>query len=346
MRRIAPVIVSLVVLGIVLGAGAAPRPASGAAAPLQRLVPPPPGGLYLGAHSLGLETREGRVAAWGRIHGRTIGIAQWYQHWLSGQTRFRPDWAARVARQGAVPLITWEPWRSVAGQRRNAHQPAISLARIASGRYDRYIRSWATAVAAYRRPVMIRLMHEMNGTWYPWGIRVNGNTPALYRAAWRRVHRIFDRAGARNVSWVWSVNNLTGADDTADLAAAYPGDRWVDWVATSGFNWGDAYTWSDWREADALFRPTFDFLSRYRKPVMISEIGTTRIGGSARRWIPRTLARLRTDYPRLRAVIWYDAIDGARLDFRLRGDTLRALASARALDGWIRTPRVVGAGRR
>ena len=24
----------------------------------------------------------------------------------------------------------------------------------------------------------LRLFHEMNGTWYPWGINVNGNTPA------------------------------------------------------------------------------------------------------------------------------------------------------------------------
>ena len=325
----------------------APAAAANPVQPMRRLVAPAPGGVYFGAHSLGLETRSGEVLAWGKSRGRTVRIAHWYQHWLTGQTRFRPDWAARVARQGAVPMITWEPWKSYAGKKRRANQPAVRLARIAGGHYDRYIRSWARGVAAYRGPVMIRFMHEMNGTWYPWGLRVNGNSPALYRAAYRHVRRIFDRQGARNVSWIWSINNLTAGTDTTDLVAAYPGDAYVDWVATSGFNWGEAFSWSDWRDADVLFRPSFDFLGRFAKPIMISEIGTTGIGGDRRAWIPATISRLRAGYPNLKALVWYSAIDGSRLDFRLRGATRRSLARASTLNTWVRTPRFAPAsGRR
>ena len=63
------------------------------------------------------------------------------------------------------------------------------------------------------------------------------------------MHRVFDHAGARNVSWIWSINNLERiAGETHDIDAYYPGRKYVDWVSTSGFNWGNAYEWSSWRD--------------------------------------------------------------------------------------------------
>ena len=163
-------------------------------------------------------------------------------------------------------MITWEPWSAPEGETHVAEQPEISLARIADGHFDKLIRAWARDVAAYRGPVYIRLMHEMNGTWYPWGVHVNGNTPADFVRAWRHVHRIFDRAGARNVSWIWSINNLERiAGENHDIDAYYPGRKYVDWVSTSGFNWGNAYEWSSWRTADPLYRATYDQLVAVRQ---------------------------------------------------------------------------------
>src|SRR5690606_5558084 len=118
-----------------------------------------------------------------------------------------------------------------------------------------------------------------------------------YVRAWRHVHRVFAAEGARNVSWIWSVNNLEGAAaEGHDIARYYPGARYVDWVSTSGFNWGSAYEWSGWRTADPLYRATYRALSRFGKPIMISEIGTTDLGGDPEGWIVDTLARLRTAY--------------------------------------------------
>jgi beta-mannanase len=180
-------------------------------------------------------------------------------------------------------------------------------------------------------------MHEMNGHWFSWGVGVNGNTTSDFVAAWQHVHRIFDREGAGNVSWVWSINNLESADAEAQVAGLYPGDRYVNWVATSGFNWGDAYSWSSWRDVDGLFGSAYRALSGFGKPIMISEIATTDIGGDSRAWAIDSLARLRAAYPRVHAVVWYDDVDGAGLDFRLRGPTQRVLAAA-AGDGWLREP--------
>lgn len=309
-------------------------------APRRRLLAPERG-VYLGVSNHALAERTGAVADWAELNGTRPRIVNWFQQWLSGERRFRPDWARRVARAGAVPMITWEPWSAPEGERHQPVQPDISLARIAAGDHDEVIRAWARDVAAYRGPVLIRPMHEMNGNWYPWAVTVNGNSPADYVAAWRHIHRVFDRAGADNVSWVWSINNLERFDGRSDeVERYYPGARWVDWVATSGFNWGTAYSWSSWREADALYRDTYRALLRYEKPIMISEIGTTASGGDPQRWIHDTFARLRAGYPRVRAVVWYDDIDGGGLDFRLQGQTAGALRAASALHtDWLQVPR-------
>ncbi len=84
------------------------------------------------------------------------------------------------------------------------------------------------------------------------------------------------------MSWIWSINNLERIEgENHDIDAYYPGERFVDWVSTSGFNWGDAYSWSSWRTADPLYRDTYRALARFGKPIMISEIGTTGVGGDA-----------------------------------------------------------------
>jgi hypothetical protein len=307
----------------------------------RRALRPPADGVYLGVSNFRLVTENGAVREWADQNGARPTIVNWYQQWLTGERRFRPDWARRVARTGAVPMITWEPWSAPEGERHTPIQPDISLARIADGDFDGLVGAWARDIAAYGQPVMIRLMHEMNGNWYPWGVHVNGNTPADYVRAWRHVHRIFDRAGADNVSWIWSINNLERIDgEDHDIGAYYPGGRWVDWVSTSGFNWGEAYSWSSWRTADPLYRDTYRALARLDRPIMISEIGTTDIGGDARLWIRQTFQRLRTGYPLLRAVLWYDDIDAAGLDFRLHGQTAGALAQPGTLgSGWVRDPR-------
>ena len=317
-----------------------PDPERDATLPMRRILPPEHG-VYLGVSNFRLVEANGAVADWTAANGPHPRIVNWFQQWLTGERRFRPDWARRVQRAGAVPMITWEPWSAPAGVTHVALQPDVSLARIAAGDHDRFIRAWARDVAAYRDPVMIRLMHEMNGDWYPWGVTTNGNTPADYIAAWRHVHRVFDEAGARNVSWIWSINNLERIDgEDHDIDSYYPGGRWVDWVSTSGFNWGDAYSWSSWRTADPLYRDTYRALSRFGKPIMISEIGTTGDGGDARLWIRQTFQKLRQDYPRLRAVLWYDDIDGGGLDFRLQGQTAGALRQPGTLGtGWLQEPR-------
>ena len=56
---------------------------------------------------------------------------------------------------------------------------------IAAGKYDSYLTTIGAAVKAGGHPVWLTFAHEMNGTWYPWGIQAV--TPAQWIAAWTHV---------------------------------------------------------------------------------------------------------------------------------------------------------------
>ncbi len=298
---------------------------------------PPAEGSYLGVWNDKLIARPGEIRRWADDHGASPAIVQWFQQWRSGETRFRRDWMEMVSSQGAVPMVTWEPWSKPRGRYGDPEQPDARLSLLVEGRYDAYIRSWAESAADYGRPLVLRLMHEMNGWWYPWSVAVNGNTPELYTAAWRHVHDIFRKAGAANVSWVWSPDTVTGGPaEGIDPTSYYPGRNYVDWVGMSGFNWGETAPSTRWRSGDEIFRPTYDRLSELGHPVMIAETGTVLEGGDAGAWVRDLLHRLERDYPRVEAVVWYDHRYSSKSDFRLRGPAARSFDEAVTSTGrWV-----------
>lgn len=313
----------------------------------QALVPPTHG-VYLGVFNPDLLRGKRALRHWNRRHGVKAVIANWFQQWGSGETRFRSDWLAMIARQGAVPMITWEPWRKPAGSVVFADEPAFRLDRIASGAFDSYIRNWARAAAAYRKPIILRPMHEMNGNWYPWSVHSNGNSPRLYVEAWRRIVRIFRTEHATNVSFVWAINSFAGLPaSAAELDSYYPGTKYVDWVSATGFNWGNSHPWNAWRTFDQVFGRTYDALLRFKKPIMLSEVGTTSTGGAADTWIRTALQQLPSRYPKLKAVVWFDSPYPGGVNFQIRGRSADAFKQTIAANALLReTPRVrVLAGR-
>src|SRR5690606_25171035 len=130
---------------------------------------------------------------------------------------FDRDAVEKVSNRGALPLITLEPWNSKHG----VDQPDYSLDRIASGDFDDELRRWAEDAKHWGGRLLLRFAHEMNGNWYPWAERMNGNDPGDYVNAWRHVHDLFEEVGADNVEWEWSPNVMyQGSTPFEDL---YPG---------------------------------------------------------------------------------------------------------------------------
>jgi mannan endo-1,4-beta-mannosidase len=147
--------------------------------------------------------------------GTRPGIVLYYSGWGEPfQIRFA-TWAREV---GAVPFAQMEP-------------AGIKLADVTAGDYDSYLRSFASAVRAYGHQVILGFAPEMNGNWYAWG--AGHTSPAVWVSAWQHVVTVFRRAGAANVTWLWTVNSVNAA--AAPLQQWWPGAVYVDWVGIDGY---------------------------------------------------------------------------------------------------------------
>jgi len=210
-----------------------------------------------------------------RAAGERPSIIEYYEGFLTPLDLRR---AALIYNSGAFPVVQWDPH--------------VSLGAVASGRYDGYLRRTARAVAAFRCPLVLSLGHEMNGSWYSWGF--THTTPAVFIAAWRHVHDVFARAGARNVIWAWTV--IRQAAGESPIRAWWPGARYVNWVGIDGYYRRPRSTFRE-------FRGTLRIVRGLRKPVFFAETAV-----SPRLQEPRQIANLFAGATRnhVFAVIWFN----------------------------------------
>lgn len=234
--------------------------------------------------------------------GRRLDLVGLYQAWGNDWGRFSPEWLDQVTADGREVLLTWEPWDVEAG----TEQPAHRLARIRDGAFDDYVRGFARGLAPYGSRVHLRPMHEMNGDWYPWSERVNGNHPGEYVAAWRALRRVFAEEGADGVRWVWSphAGDVPAGNAMEDC---WPGDDAVDAIGLDGYNWGAARPdHGGWRRFREVFGDTVERVRRLsRRPVWVTEVGCAPEGGDKVRWVAdmvRDARRLR-----LEGIVWFHA---------------------------------------
>ena len=271
----------------------------------------------VGAYIPHATRRPSLFRRYARMTGRRPAIIAYYRKWREGRA-FDALTLRRVARNRAVPLVTWEPW----------HQP---LRAIAAGRYDAYIRSSARDARRWGRTILVRFAHEMNGDWYPWG--AHANPPRVYVRAWRRVVRIFRDVGARKVRFVWTPNVDYGGLPL--MRRLYPGDRHVDWVGLSGFSWGGPW---EWESAYDVFHNSYRSITRMtRKPFMVAETAAGETGGDKAAWIKRTFGRDLRRMPRIRAVVWFNGRQQwANWNVNSSRESLRAFRAA------VASPRYAG----
>jgi hypothetical protein len=239
-----------------------------------------------------------------------------------------PTALSDLARNGQMPMVTWEPWDPT-----TPAEDRYPLDAIAAGDFDAYLRAQAAALKNLGTPVALRFGHEMNGSWYPWGAGVRGNTAASYVAAYRHVHDVVTAAGATNVTWVWSPTAL----DTVvqpDLRTLYPGDAYVDWIGPSAY-------YDDVKDTyDRTVRPLMRKLDQVApsKPIYLAETGVLP-GPDRARMIHDLVAGLIAT-PRTIGVNWLEA--PSRHDWRLSQDD-QALAALRSelTNGWF-APSIAG----
>jgi hypothetical protein len=203
---------------------------------------PPRQASYLGVYA----SSYAQVADFAKAAGRRPNLVGYYSGWAQP---FAAPFATTVSAHGAIPYVQIDPtYASVAG--------------IAAGDYDAYLRSYADSVRRFRHAVVIGFGHEMNAPWYSWGY---GRTaPATFIAAWRHIVSLFRRQGAENVTWLWTIN--ADRPGTGPVADWWPGGSYVTWVGIDGYYYRSSDTFA------SVFGKTIDQVRVFTgKPVLLAE---------------------------------------------------------------------------
>ena len=187
---------------------AAPRPAHAS-------LPPSPAS-YLGVFEPGAPPSYAPVANFAAAAGREPTLVGYYGGWTQP---FDTSFAEILHQHGVIPFVQIDPTDA-------------SIAAIADGTYDDYLRSYADSVRGFNSAVVIGFGHEMNADWYPWGYR--HVAPSTFVAAWRHIVTLFRGQGAGNVTWVWTIQADEPAH-TGPIAAWWPGAQYVNWVGIDGY---------------------------------------------------------------------------------------------------------------
>jgi Glycosyl hydrolase family 26 len=264
-------------------------------------------GSYLGVYASGVPNSYSGVTSFSSATGAKPDVLMYYSGWYES---FKTSFATTAAENGAVPLVQIDPEN-------------VSVAAIASGRYDGYLSSYAEAVRAYRHPVILSFGHEMNGTWYSWG--AGHSSPEAFVAAWRHIVTLFHDRGARNVTWLWTVNVVEAQAGIPAPGPWWPGKSYVTWVGIDG------YYLQPSSEFAALFGPTVTAVRELtRDPILIAETSVVPAAGQ-----PERIADLFAGVRRygLLGLVWFN--DVTSYDYRITSPAAIA-AFRRAAKTYIR----------
>lgn len=239
--------------------------------------------------------------------GRKLAIDQMYVHFTSPLPISMSEWNLS---EGRIPMISWSK---------------AYTSKVVAGDYDSVIRSDAKQLKALHGPVLVRWFAEMDND----QSRPYITSPASYIAAWRHIVRIFRHAGASNVYWVWCPGS--GGFALGNSQRYYPGNAYVDWIGADGYNWAPVRPKAPWRSFAQIFGGFYKWAVGFGKPLMIGEYGAIEgRPGQKAAWFRQAATQLRTEFPAIRAVVYFD--DDHRnfgLDFNWRVTT-----SASALDAF------------
>lgn len=277
----------LVVAAAAAGAAGAYRhqvPPRGALPAATHAASPHPAGLstsrhYVGVFERGVPASYQPIRRFAAATGTQPGIVVYYSGW---RDPFQARFATEAQKHGTVALVQMEP-------------RGVSMASVAAGRSDSYLRAYAAAVRSFGGQVILSFAPEVNGPWYSWGYQ--HTPPAVFVAAWRHVVDLFRAEGASNVTWLWTVNRANPGV-TGPLKDWWPGARYVTWVGIDGyyFQLTDSFL--------TVFAPTIAQVRELTgKPILLSETAAGPVAGKVHK-IPDLFAGIRQFH--ILGLIWFD----------------------------------------
>jgi hypothetical protein len=201
---------------------------------------------YLGAFEPGTPPEYAAIAQFTQAAGKQPNLIEYYSGWAAP---FDTSFAQMLRKHGIIPFVQIDPTDA-------------SVAAIAAGAYDPYLRTYADSVRNFRRAVVIGFGHEMNAPWYSWGY--GHVSPATFVAAWQHIVTLFRQQGADNVTWLWTIE----ADQagTGPVGAWWPGPQYVSWIGIDGY-----YDYASDTFASVFGKTINQVRGFTSKPVLLSE---------------------------------------------------------------------------
>jgi len=207
--------------------------------------------------------------------GKKLKYVNWFLYYANTGTTanvFPGQEVQNLINSGYTPVITWETMYAQY-PRLDPVQPR--LINILNGSLDSYIDAFALKIKSYSGNVILRILHEFEGDWYAWSLTHNNQDPAKYIQAYRYIVDRFRTLGVNNVEWMWCVNAEPKPYVSYNwIISAYPGDSYVDIIATDIYNHPDLGT-PAWKSFRYTMTESYYYLSKYfpHKPLYVCEVG-------------------------------------------------------------------------
>ena len=223
-------------------------------------------------------------------------------------TSSRPTSMESIREHGSIPFFSWASQATPA----SLNQPELPALR----RDRRHPRRLHPRIRRKRRdwghPFFLRFNWEMNGDWFAWMEGVNGNQPGESVAAWRHVHDIFTAVGADQRD-LGLVPERRPGQPAARPRLALPRRRLRRLDRPRRLQLG--HQPRPLGPLAQLRRPLpLDLRGDHRNDRALasrwrSRDRLNRDGGSKSAWIEDALSSVATDYPQVRALLWFEKFD-------------------------------------
>ena len=136
--------------------------------------------------------------------------------------------------RGGVITISWHANNPLTGNTAWQPAPGTVASILPGGEKNDLYKSWLDRIANFMQslkgangeqiPVIFRLFHELNGSWFWWG-RKNCTADELKQLWHFTVAYLRDEKNVHNLLYAYNTDRFTSADDYLER---YPGDDWVD----------------------------------------------------------------------------------------------------------------------
>jgi cellulose synthase/poly-beta-1,6-N-acetylglucosamine synthase-like glycosyltransferase/beta-mannanase len=239
-------------------------------------------------------------------------IISTYLSWGDGQLPVK-KWKT-IINHGAIPMVTWEPWSNLFetySEIEDLKNNRKVFQYIIDGYFDAYIDQMAESLRDLNSPVFLRFAHEMENPMYSWSSS-GDNTPEEFVEAWKYVHYRFEKAGAHNVSWVWSPWSIEGFESYFPYGSDSSYSQYVDWIGLTALNYGLASEDRISKSFDTIYSPFKEQIEQkgLKLPVMLAEFGSTSYGSDSKEWVKESLQTIAIQHPEIRsAVHFYSDLD-------------------------------------